>query len=180
MPDAVLPVLVGEDSGQTLEDIEVTFPTPAVEIDEPTKRVEIERCEAIPGKVIVVGRVVKNIPFKTRAGESHLSRDGRRRVRMVCGDLRHCTLFIPFRLFVEIPGAREGDVCEVVEACVLGEVDTLIDSNVSIGICSQRGLRSAFDVGRLPDQAANKSFEINVLLSRIIGFHQRGCRDANT
>lgn len=129
MPDAVLPVLVGEDSNQILEDVEVTFPSPAVEIDEPTKRVEVERCEAIPGKVIVVGRVVKNIPFKTRSGESSLPRDGRRRVRVVCGDLRHCTLFIPFRIFIEIPGAREGDTCEVVEACVLGEVDTLIDDN---------------------------------------------------
>lgn len=48
---------------------------------------------------------------------------------MVCGDIRHCTLYIPFRLFVEIPGAREGDDCDVVEACVMGEVDTLIDDN---------------------------------------------------
>jgi len=50
-------------------------------------------------------------------------------VRVVCGDIRHCTLFIPFRLFIEIPGALEGDTCEVVEACVLGEVDSLIDDN---------------------------------------------------
>jgi len=129
MPDAVLPLLVGEDSGQVLEDVEVTFPAPAVEIDEPTKRVEIERCEAIPGKVIIVGRVVKNIPFKTASSTGFLPRDGGRRVRVVCGDLRHCTLYIPFRLFIEIPGTREGDVCEIVEACVLGEVDTLIDDN---------------------------------------------------
>ncbi|HWI65204.1 MAG TPA: SPOCS domain-containing protein [Symbiobacteriaceae bacterium] len=129
MPDAVLPLLVGEDSNQVLEDVEVTFPSPAVEIDEPTKRVEIQRCEAIPGKVIVVGRVVKNIPFKTRSSESVIAGDGRRRVRVVCGDLRHCTLYIPFRLFVEIPGTQEGDTCDVIEACVLGEVDTLIDDN---------------------------------------------------
>ncbi|HYF94100.1 MAG TPA: SPOCS domain-containing protein [Symbiobacteriaceae bacterium] len=129
MPDAVLPLLVGEDSSQVLEDVEVTFPTPVVEIDEPTKRVEIIRCEAIPGKVIIVGRVIKNIPFKTRSGESFLPGEGRRRVRVVCGDLRHCTLFIPFRLFVEIPGAQEGDTCDVIEACVLGEVDTLIDDD---------------------------------------------------
>ncbi|HWI52933.1 MAG TPA: SPOCS domain-containing protein [Symbiobacteriaceae bacterium] len=130
MPDAVLPLLVGEDSSQTLEDVEVEFPAPAVEIDEPTKRVEITRCEAIPGKVIVVGRVIKNIPFKTGTSTSYLrGGEGRRRVRVVCGDLRHCTLFIPFRLFVEIPGTQEGDTCDVIEACVLGEVDTLIDDN---------------------------------------------------
>jgi hypothetical protein len=127
MPEAVLPLLVGEDAGQTLEDVEVTFPSPAVEIEEPTKRVEIVRCEVIPGKVIVVGRVIKNIPFKTRGEETTLP--GRPRVRVICGDVRHCTLIIPFRLFIVIPGAREGDTCDVVEACILGEVDTLIDDN---------------------------------------------------
>jgi len=55
--------------------------------------------------------------------------DGRRPVRIVCGDIRHCTAFIPFRLFIEIPGAMEGDNCTIVEACVLGEVDTLLDDN---------------------------------------------------
>lgn len=63
MADAVLPLLVGEDSSQTLEDIEIEFPAPAVDIEPPTKVVEIERCEAIPGKVIVVGRVIKSIWF---------------------------------------------------------------------------------------------------------------------
>lgn len=60
MPDAVLPVLIGEGTGQVLEDVEVTFPEKAVEIKEPEKRVEIERCEVIPDKVIVIGRVIKN------------------------------------------------------------------------------------------------------------------------
>lgn len=128
MPEAVLPLLVGEGEGQTLEDVEVTFPEPAVEVEEPEKRVEITRCEVIPGKVIIVGQVIKNIPFKTARSQSTL--DGSRpRVRVVCGDVRHCTLFIPFRLFIEIPGAREGDTCDVVRACVLGEVDELIDEN---------------------------------------------------
>ncbi|HLN62766.1 MAG TPA: hypothetical protein VK464_14570 [Symbiobacteriaceae bacterium] len=77
-----------------------------------------------------IRQVLKNIPFKTRTSDSHLPRDGGRpRVRVVCGDLRHCTLFIPFRLFIEIPGAMEGDTCEVVEACVRGEVDTLVDED---------------------------------------------------
>jgi len=128
MPDAVLPVLVGEDSGQVLEDVEVEFPEPALEVGKIEKRVEIDRCEVIPGKVIVVGRVVKNIPFKTQ-GSGHCRRPEGRRTRVICGDLRHCTAFIPFKLFIEIPGAEEGDRCEVVEACVLGEVDTLVDEN---------------------------------------------------
>lgn len=126
MPDAVLPVLIGEGTGQVLEDVEVTFPEKAVEIKEPEKRVEIERCEVIPDKVIVIGRVIKNIPFKTKKSESFLPADGRR-IRIICGDIRHCTLFIPFKLFIEIPGAQPGDECEVVKAKVTGEVDTLFD-----------------------------------------------------
>ncbi|HEY3368993.1 MAG TPA: hypothetical protein VGK74_28375 [Symbiobacteriaceae bacterium] len=128
MPQAVLPLFVGEGSGQVLEDVEVTFPTQALEIETPTKRVEVTRCEVIPGKVIIVGRVIKNIPFKTAASESTIG-DGRRPIRIVCGDIRHCTAFIPFRLFIPIEGAMVGDRCHVVEACVLGEVDTLVDCN---------------------------------------------------
>jgi len=128
MPEAVLPVLVGEDSGQVLEDVEVEFPEPALELGKIEKHVEIDRCEVIPGKVIVIGRVVKNIPFKTQSS-NHCRRPEGRRTRVICGDLRHCTAFIPFKLFIEIPGAEEGDRCEVVEACVLGEVDTLVDEN---------------------------------------------------
>lgn len=129
MPDAVLPILMGEGEGQVLEEVEVTFPSPAVEIDEPTKRVEVTRCEVIPGKVIVIGRVIKNIPFKTRGNETTVPGDGGRRVRVVSGDVRHLTLFIPFKLFIEIPGAMPGDTCEVTQACIRGEVDTLMDDN---------------------------------------------------
>lgn len=126
MPEAVLALLVGEGEGQVLEDIEIKFPEKVIEIQEPEKKVEIERCVVIPGKVIVIGRVIKNIKFKTRCEETLLPGDGRR-TRVVCGDVRHCTAFIPFKLFIEIPGAAPGDECIVVEACVPGEIDTLVD-----------------------------------------------------
>lgn len=126
MSEAVLPLLVGEGEGQVLEDIEIKFPEKVVEIEEPEKKVEIERCVVIPGKVIVTGRVIKNITFKTRCQETVLPGD-RRPTRVICGDVRHCTAFIPFKLFIEIPGAAPGDECTVVEACIPGEVDTLVD-----------------------------------------------------
>ena len=47
----------------------------------------------------------------------------------VCGDVRHCTVEIPFHLFVEVPGAEPGDNCEVIDAIVAGEFDKLIDKN---------------------------------------------------
>lgn len=128
MPQAVLPLLVGEGSGQVLEQVEAAFSAPAVEVQKPEKRVEVTRCEVIPDKVIITGRVIKNIPFKTVRSTG--TADSRRPpVRIVCGDIRHCTLLIPFKLFIPIDGAREGDRCEVVEACVPGEVDDLIDEN---------------------------------------------------
>lgn len=126
MPEAVLPVLVGEDSAQVLEDVEVEFPEPAVEVEEPVKRVEVERCEVIPGKVIIIGRLILNVTFKTRNCNGNAVPEVGR-TRIICGDVRHCTAFIPFRLFIEIPGAAPGDDCQVVRACVNGEVDTLID-----------------------------------------------------
>lgn len=128
----VLPVLVGENSGQVLADVEIKFPTPALTIEKPIKKVEITDCEVIRGKVIIIGQVVKNIPFKTRSSDdcsSGQSKGVGRPVRVICGDIRHCTAFIPFKLFIEIPGACPGDDCEILEACVLGEIDKLIDDD---------------------------------------------------
>jgi hypothetical protein len=74
MPEAVLNVLVGEGTGQTLEDVEVEFPAPAVDIEIPQKQVEVTRCEVIPGKVIVVGRVIKSTWFlRDGRGQGHFS-----------------------------------------------------------------------------------------------------------
>lgn len=66
----------------------------------------------------------KNITFKTakeRDCHGHLNR--------VCGDVRHCTVEIPFHLFIDIKGARDGDKCEIEDAIVAGEFDKLIDKN---------------------------------------------------
>jgi hypothetical protein len=68
--------------------------------------------------------MLKNITFKTMK-----ERDCHGDLNRVCGDVRHCTVEIPFHLFVEIPGARDGDVCEVEDAIVAGEFDKLIDKN---------------------------------------------------
>jgi len=68
--------------------------------------------------------MIKNITFKTAK-----ERDCQGDLNRVCGDVRHCTVEIPFHLFVEIPGAKDGDKCEVVDAIVAGEFDKLIDKN---------------------------------------------------
>lgn len=68
--------------------------------------------------------MLKNITYKTIKEKDHCGD-----LHRVCGDVRHCTVEIPFHLFVEIPGARDGDKCEVTDAIVAGEFDKLIDKN---------------------------------------------------
>lgn len=70
------------------------------------------------------GVLLKNITFKTAKDWDHKGDLNR-----VCGDVRHCTVEIPFHLFVEIPGTRDTDMCEVEDAIVAGEFDKLIDKN---------------------------------------------------
>jgi hypothetical protein len=74
------------------------------------------------GRTSTIDVMLKNITFKTLK-----ERDCHSDLKRVCGDVRHCTVEIPFHLFVEIPGAREGDICEVEDAIVAGEFDKLID-----------------------------------------------------
>ncbi len=81
-------------------------------------------CAAACDKVIINGRLIKNITFKTIK-----ERDCHGDLNRVCGDVRHCTVEIPFHLFVELPGAKEGDICEVEDAIVAGEFDKLICPN---------------------------------------------------
>ena len=74
--------------------------------------------------MIINGRLIKNITFKTLK-----ERDCHGDLNRVCGDVRHCTVEIPFHLFVEVEGARDGDCCEVEDAIIAGEFDKLIDKN---------------------------------------------------
>lgn len=90
----------------------------------PTTFPAIDDCAAACDKVIINGRLVKNITFKTLK-----ERDCHHDLKRVCGDVRHCTVEIPFHLFVDVKGAQEGDDCEVIDAIVAGEFDKLIDKN---------------------------------------------------
>lgn len=64
----------------------------------------------------------KNINFKTVELKDTFN-DNKR----VCGDVRHCTVEIPFHLFVEVEGARPGDHCQIERAFVEGQLQELLD-----------------------------------------------------
>lgn len=119
-----VPVIVNSNTAQVLVVTEIPLTPPAFRIDEIHKLIKIDDCAAVCDKVIINGRLIKNITFKTI--REHDCKDDLRRV---CGDVRHCTVEIPFHLFVELPGTREGDMCEVEDAIVSGEFDKLIDKN---------------------------------------------------
>lgn len=89
-----------------------------------TTRPDIDDCAAACDKVIINGRLIKNITYKTLK-----ERDCHSDLNRVCGDVRHCTVEIPFHLFVEVEGAKDCDICEVEDAIVAGEFDKLICKN---------------------------------------------------
>lgn len=119
-----VPVVVNSNTAQVLVVTEIPLTPPAFKIAEIHKLIEIDDCAATCDKVIINGRLIKNITYKT-AREWDCKGD----LHRVCGDVRHCTVEIPFHLFVELPGTKDGDMCEVEDAIVAGEFDKLVDKN---------------------------------------------------
>jgi hypothetical protein len=126
VPDAVVPVLLGEGETQVVEEVEVELEPPALELEDPEFDVIVDRCEVIPGKVLVTGRVIVNVSYKTKKAE--LTTDGNG-VRIFCGDVRHCTAIVPFSGFIEVPGVANGDECTVICVGVEGVVREGTDTN---------------------------------------------------
>ncbi|QIB26751.1 DUF3794 domain-containing protein [Caloranaerobacter azorensis] len=128
MPIIQVPVVIGEGSKQFLLVTVLTIapPSPPIyRINNIEKKVIITNCKVIKDKVIINGLVDKNINYKT---VEHVHEDENRPV--VNGPLYHYTTQIPFSTFVEVPGAMEGDNCEIESAIVEGEKDELMDPNI--------------------------------------------------
>lgn len=118
------PVVVNANTAQVLVVSEIPLTPPAFKIDHIDKLIEVDDCVAACDKVIINGRLIKNITYKTAKEWDH--KGGLNRV---CGDVRHCTVEIPFHLFIDVPGSRDGDDCEIEDAIVAGEFDKLVDRN---------------------------------------------------
>ena len=117
-----VPVVVGIGHSQVLIVTKIPLQPPAFEIKDIDKEVIIDSCNVVNNKVIINATLRKNINFKTFEHKDIF--DGNERV---CGDVRHCTVRIPFAAFIEVPGAQEGQDCQIESAEVEGEVDELID-----------------------------------------------------
>jgi hypothetical protein len=119
-----VPVVVGIGDCQALVVTKIPLHPPAFEIKDIDKKVIVDQCHVVKNKVIINATLYKNINYKTFGHKDEF--DGNERV---CGDLRHCTVRIPFACFIEIPGAKEGQDCQIECAEVEGEKDELLDEN---------------------------------------------------
>ena len=124
MPLIKVPVVVGTGTAQVLVVTEIPLSPPAFALNEVDKEVRIEQCEVITGKVIINGILHKVIQYKTKENVDLIHG-----VKRVCGNVRHCTVDIPFHLFIVVPGALPGDECHVEDAFVEGEKDELLDQH---------------------------------------------------
>ncbi|HLO04193.1 MAG TPA: SPOCS domain-containing protein [Symbiobacteriaceae bacterium] len=116
MPEAVLPIIISEVQARTVVEATIVLPEEVLRVETANTQVQIDRCRVNNNSVFIAGRVIINIPFKT--GTIDDTGTGLGMTRTVCGDLRHCTAFIPFTVLTDVPGAQEGDQCRIIRACV--------------------------------------------------------------
>jgi hypothetical protein len=87
---AKISVLLSELSVQINLDSTITLPEPALEIKKIKKRLKLTQCILLQdtNKLFLKGFVRKNIEYATRTCSNNVG---------FCGDIRHCTVDIPFR-----------------------------------------------------------------------------------
>lgn len=115
-----VPQVIGRSDCKVLVVTDIPLDPPAFEVKDIDKEVIIDQCHVDTDCVIINGRLRKNINYKTKKDCDWI--DG---IERVCGDVRHCTVFIPFDCFIEIEGAREDDECQVEEKEVTCEKEEL-------------------------------------------------------
>lgn len=128
-----VPVIVGKGSEQFFIEKEVKIAPPAppiFKIENIEKKVIITDAHVIPGKVLFNAYLWKNVAYKTVEEVC----DG-----VVTGPIYHATFKFPFGGFVEMKPigcecVKEGDIAELLEACVEGEKDFLCDESICKGV----------------------------------------------
>jgi len=141
----VSPVEVGVGESQVLVVTEIPLRPAARRILEIFREVEVTNCKAVNDKVIINGELRKTILYLTggsgggsgrpgnAVGAGHSHNSGHSHVT-TC-DLKAACVTAPFALFIEVPGAREGDLCIIEKAKVEGskEEQLQVQSDGSFG-----------------------------------------------
>lgn len=100
--------VLGTGTAETISEICINLCPPAFEVLDQlvTKRMEFDALVASKGKVFINGRVIKDIPYKTRV---KICRPSCQRVeRATYGNIRHVTVEVPFALCIDVPESYKG------------------------------------------------------------------------
>jgi len=110
--------VLGMGTAETSVEVCIPLNPPAFEIrDDLIKRTfEFDALVAHNNRVFVNGRVIKNIPYKTRISSSCPPCSGLTKITF--GDIKHVTVEVPFNLCIDVPGAVKGAKVVVLDATV--------------------------------------------------------------
>lgn len=126
--------VLGTGTAETITEICVNLCPPAFEVLDQlvTKKIEFDALVASKGKVFINGRVIKDIPYKTRVRTCRPSCP--RVERAVYGIIRHVTVETPFALCIDVPEAFKGAKVVVLNYEV-NSVEIPYNTNCSPGAC---------------------------------------------
>lgn len=116
--------VVGSGSVQELVCQIIDLGAPAEEIKEIRKTVIVDNCQAVYDKVIIDGRLRKDIMFKSVDAGFPLPGNVQGCVGVTSsntGPILDVDVEIAFNALIPVPGARPGDKCVVLQAFVEGE-----------------------------------------------------------
>jgi hypothetical protein len=100
--------VLGIGDEETVVEVCIPLCPPAFEIEEKliTKRLVFDALIAGKDKVFVNGRLIKDVPYKTREEVKH---PGCERIsKLTFGNVKHATAEIPFALCIKVPGSEKG------------------------------------------------------------------------
>lgn len=131
--------VVGSGSVQELICQPITFPKPAEEVKEIRKTVIIDNCLVVYDKVIVDGRLRKDIMFKQACGGFPIPGNVAACsgvVATVSGPIYDVDVDIAFNALIPVPGAKPGDKCVFLQAFVEGEKEEAANINADGSFCT--------------------------------------------
>ncbi|MFA5537359.1 MAG: DUF3794 domain-containing protein [Bacillota bacterium] len=155
----VTPIEVGIGESQVLVVTEIPLRPPAQRVVEIFREVEVTSCKPVNNKVIINGELHQTIFYLTECGgpgsgsvggigSSPLNPkkppghgpeygcgDSHMQCRVRATDVKGVCADVPFAMFIEVPGSREGDICIIEEAIVEGskEIELNPQSNGAFG-----------------------------------------------
>lgn len=124
--------VIGSGNAQELICQPITFPAPVEEIKEIRKTVLIDNCMVVYDKVIIDGRLRKDIMFKQAAAGFPLAGNVAACtgiIATISGPILDTDVDIAFNALIPVPGARPGDKCVVLQAFVEGEKEEAANIN---------------------------------------------------